>query len=123
MGEVRLRRVYDEAGPDEGYRVLVDRVWPRGIRRESLGLDEWARDLGPSNELRRWFGHDPARWDEFQRRYRDELASPEQRQLLEALAARAAAGTVTLLFGARDPERNQAQVIAAVLRERLAAPE
>lgn len=117
--EVRLRRAYDEPGTTDGYRVLVDRLWPRGRSRDQLGLDEWARDLGPSDELRRWFGHDPARWTEFQARYRDELMAPEKAAALDELARKAASGPVTLVYGARDPDHNQALVLAAEIRRRL----
>jgi Uncharacterized conserved protein len=109
---VRLQRAYDEPAPGDGYRVLVDRVWPRGRTKEQLRLDAWARDLGPSTPLRKWFGHDPARWAEFQTRYRAELADPDRAQALDALAERARRDPVTLVFGARDPEHNQARVIA-----------
>lgn len=117
--DVRLQRVYGASGPRVGKRFLVDRVWPRGIARERLGLDAWLRDLGPSDELRRWFGHDPARWPEFQRRYREELARPEQQGRFEELVAAAREGPVTLLFGAKDEEHNQAVVLRSVLLERL----
>jgi uncharacterized protein YeaO (DUF488 family) len=116
---VRLQRAYEDPSPDEGYRVLVDRVWPRGRSREALRLDEWARDLGPSDELRHWFGHDPTRWGEFRDRYRRELAAPPQATLLDALADRARSATVTLVYGARDEEHNQARVIAEELDRRL----
>ncbi|MHB8398115.1 MAG: DUF488 family protein, N3 subclade [Candidatus Limnocylindrales bacterium] len=116
---VRLRRAYDEPAPDEGYRVLVDRVWPRGRTKEQLRLDIWPRDLGPSTQLRTWFGHDPARWAEFQARYHAELAEPDRAQALDALAEQARQGPVTLVFGARDPEHNQALVIADELERRL----
>ncbi len=117
--DIRLQRAYVEPGPDDGYRVLVDRVWPRGRTKEELRLDAWDRDLGPSNELRRWFGHDPARWDEFQARYRAELAAPEQAHLLDGLAQRARRGRITIVFGARDTEHNQARVIAQEIGRRL----
>ena len=116
---VRLQRAYDEPTPDDGYRVLVDRVWPRGRTKEHLRLDEWARDLGPSTRLRKWFGHDPARWTEFQVRYRAELADPGRSRTLDALADRARRARVTLVFGAHDAEHNQAQVIADELELRL----
>ena len=90
-GSVRLKRAYDDPAPDDGYRVLVDRLWPRGRSKERLRLDDWARDLGPSTQLRTWFGHDPARWEEFRRRYRAELADPERAHALDALADRARA--------------------------------
>jgi len=116
---IHLRRAYEDPGPGDGYRVLVDRVWPRGRSRETLRLDEWASDLGPSSELRRWFGHDPARWEAFRERYREELAAPARQAQLEALAERARAGTLTLVYGARDEEHNQARVIAEELERRL----
>ena len=112
LSNVRLQRAYDEPAPGDGYRVLVDRVWPRGRTKEQLRLDAWARDLGPSTQLRKWFGHDPARWAEFQARYHAELAVPDKARALGALAERARRGLVTLVFGARDPEHNQARVIA-----------
>ncbi len=116
---VRLQRAYDDPTPNDGYRVLVDRVWPRGRTKEQLRLDTWARDLGPSTELRKWFGHDPARWAEFQTRYRAELADPARVRALDALAERARGGSVTLVFGARDSEHNQAVVIAGEIERRL----
>ena len=120
---VLLQRAYDDPTPDDGRRVLVDRIWPRGRTKEQLRLDGWARDLGPSTQLRKWFGHDPTRWEEFQRRYHAELADPERAQLLDALAERARRGPLTLVFGARDTEHNQAQVIADEIRGRMAVAE
>jgi uncharacterized protein YeaO (DUF488 family) len=117
---VRLQRAYDEPQPDDGHRVLVDRVWPRGRTKAELRLDAWARDLGPSNELRKWFGHDPARWTEFEARYHVELADPERSQALDDLAAIARRARVTIVYGARDREHNQAQVIADEIARRLA---
>jgi uncharacterized protein YeaO (DUF488 family) len=118
---VRLQRAYQDPGPDDGHRVLVDRVWPRGRTKAELRLDEWARDLGPSTELRKWFGHDPALWTEFQARYRAELAEPERARAVDALATIARTGRVTIVYGARDREHNQAQVIADEIERRLAA--
>lgn len=115
---VRIARAYDDPGPDDGRRVLVDRVWPRGRSREALRIDAWEREVAPSDDLRHWFGHDPARWEEFQRRYREELATPEAARLLDGLAASARSGTLTLVYGAHDQERNQAVVLAQVIRER-----
>ena len=119
-GTVILQRAYDEPTSNDGYRVLVDRVWPRGRTKEHLRLDAWHPELGPSTELRRWFGHDPARWDEFRSRYRTELAQPTAAAVLEDLAAVARRGRLTLVYGARDTEHNQARVIAAAIAERLA---
>jgi uncharacterized protein YeaO (DUF488 family) len=118
---VRLQRAYDEPTATDGYRVLVDRVWPRGRTKEHLRLETWARDLGPSTTLRKWFGHDPARWPDFQRRYRRELAAAGPARALDGLAERARCGPVTLVFGARETEHKQAQVLAAELNARLAA--
>jgi uncharacterized protein YeaO (DUF488 family) len=112
VSNVRLQRAYDEPTSSDGHRVLVDRVWPRGRTKEQLRLDAWARDLGPSTQLRKWFGHDPTRWPEFRERYHAELAVPDKARALGALAERARRGPVTLVFGARDPEHNQARVIA-----------
>lgn len=102
--------------PDDGYRVLVDRLWPRGISRAAARLDEWRKELAPSDALRRWFGHDPARWPEFRSRYRKELETPEAQAALRELASLARRGTVTLVYAARDTEHNN----AVVLQERLA---
>jgi len=95
--EIRVRRVYDAPSPSDGARVLVDRVWPRGLRKDAAHLDEWAKDAAPSTELRKWYGHDPAKFDEFRRRYLDELSGAAQRKELGRLRALAAARPVTLL--------------------------
>lgn len=116
---VVLKRVYEPAEAEDGYRVLVERLWPRGRRREALALDEWAKALAPSTELRRWYGHLPERWPEFQRRYRAELA--DQGEAIAALAERARAGRLTLVYAARDTERNSAVVLREVLLEALGA--
>ena len=116
---IRLQRAYEDPQPDDGHRVLVDRVWPRGRAKAELRLDAWARDLGPSSGLRKWFGHEPARWIEFRRRYRAELAQPERAQVLDALATIARSGRVTIVYGARDQVHNQAQVIADEIARRL----
>jgi uncharacterized protein YeaO (DUF488 family) len=112
--EIRLKRAYESASPADGYRVLVDRLWPRGLSRERARLDEWARELAPSGELRRWFGHDPARFAEFRQRYTKELAAQDVK--LRELRRRARAGTLTLVYGARDREHNDAVVLAEILR-------
>lgn len=110
---IRLKRAYVAAEPDDGARILVDRLWPRGVSKEKAALDEWMKDVGPSTELRKWFGHDPDRWDEFRRRYRDELRGHAEE--LGHLRALAREGTVTLVFGARDEEHNEAVVLRDVL--------
>jgi len=114
--EVAVKRVYRAPAPDDGLRVLVDRLWPRGLSRERASLDRWMKELAPSHELRKWFGHDASRWDEFRRRYAEELdAQPE---LVEELVARTRAGRVTLLFSARDEQHNQAVALADHLARR-----
>ena len=116
MHRIELARVYDERLP-EGRRFLVDRVWPRGVRKEDLNLEAWLKDLAPSTELRRWFGHDPARFAEFAERYRAELAdNPALDDLLEEVRG----GTVTLLYAAKDEQVTHARVLADVVAERLA---
>lgn len=117
MGEpdIRIKRIYDDPSPGDGFRVLVDRIWPRGITKEQAALDVWMRDLAPSTELRKWFGHDPQRWPAFRERYRKELARHAAE--LRALRERALRERVTLLFGAKDPEHNQAVVLAELIGE------
>ncbi|WP_258870862.1 MULTISPECIES: DUF488 domain-containing protein [unclassified Wenzhouxiangella] len=117
--EIRLRRIYDEPGETEGTRVLVDRIWPRGISKDQAGLDYWFKELAPSTELRKWFGHDPKLWAAFKQKYRKELEGDDQRDKLKELAELAASGPVTLLFGAKDPEHNQAVVLREILEEML----
>lgn len=114
---VRIKRAYETFADEDGYRVLVDGLWPRGISKARLRADAWMRELAPSAELRTWFGHDPSRWPEFQKRYRKELS--EKRELLDELCERAKRGRVTLLFGAKDEAHNNAVVLKDVLTKRL----
>lgn len=113
--KISIKRAYEDAAPDDGYRVLVDRVWPRGRSRASLALAEWTKDLAPSTKLRQWFGHDPQRWDTFQDRYRRELASPAQRARMRLLLDAAGKRPLTLVYGAKDEEHNQAVVLRKML--------
>ena len=115
---VTVRRVYSRE-PVSGKAVLVDRVWPRGVSRSELEGVEWLPAVGPSGDLRKWFGHRPERWEEFRRRYRAELMEGEGAAAFERLEALAREGPLTLLFGARDEERNQAVVVRELLLERL----
>ena len=110
---LRLKRAYEPAAADDGIRILVDRLWPRGVSKAKAALDDWMKDIAPSAELREWFGHDPQRWPEFQRRYRSELA--QHGADLDRIRALAKARTVTLVYGARDEAHND----AVVLREAL----
>jgi uncharacterized protein YeaO (DUF488 family) len=120
---VTLRRAYDHVAGRPGERkVLVDRVWPRGISKEALGADLWLREVAPSDGLRRWFGHRPDRWEEFRRRYREELREPERSRLLDELAGMAREHPVALLFGAKDRARNQAVVVMEAIEDRLQSP-
>jgi uncharacterized protein YeaO (DUF488 family) len=115
--DVRLKRAYDPATPADGCRVLIDRLWPRGVSRERARLDAWEKELPPSTELRQWFGHDPSRFQEFRRRYIEELRG--QRPRLTALRRRGREGTLTLVYSAHDAEHNDAVVLAEVLRRGL----
>lgn len=113
-----LRRAYEQPTRNDGYRVLVDRIWPRGVSKDDAAIDHWARALAPSDDLRTWFGHEPQRWDEFQRRYRAELETHDD--ALDALLDRVAQGRVTLVYGARDQQHNNAVVLRDVLEQRRA---
>ena len=115
--DVRLKRAYEPASAEDGYRVLVDRLWPRGVSKRQVKLDEWEKELSPSSELREWFGHEPSRFPEFRRRYIDELRANRAR--LRELRRRARTGTLTLVYSAHDSEHNDAVVLAEVLRRGL----
>ena len=114
--DVRAKRVYDAAEPGDGYRVLIDHVWPRGVSHERAHLDEWARELAPSDELRKWFDHVPERFGEFRSRYRGELAV--HGASLEGLRRRARKGPVMIVYAARDQKHNNAVVLAELVRHR-----
>ena len=116
---VAVARVYDPPGPDDGARVLVDRLWPRGLRKDAGVLDHWCRDVAPSSKLRQWYGHDPARFAEFAERYRAELDDPDHATALAALRRLTRDGRLTLLTATKDPELSQARVLADVLSDVL----
>ncbi len=118
LPDLRVRRVYAAAEPADGVRVLVDRLWPRGLSRETAAVDHWCRAVAPSAELRRWFAHDPDRFEEFARRYRDELRGPEPAAALAAIADLWHRGPTTLLTAVRTLEVAHATVLERVLRER-----
>jgi uncharacterized protein YeaO (DUF488 family) len=114
---IKLKRAYDAPARPDGYRVLVDRVWPRGVSRDALDLDDWITDVAPSTALRKWFGHDPAKWDDFRRRYFAELdAQPEA---IAGLLAACREKTVTLIFGAKDLHHNNAVALKEYLEQRI----
>jgi uncharacterized protein YeaO (DUF488 family) len=116
---VLIKRAYEPSSPDDGTRILVDRLWPRGLKKDEAHVAKWMRDLGPSNELRRFFGHDPARWQEFRKRYLAELKSAKVAPLLKELAEIARSGTLTLVYSAKDEEHNQAVVLKALLESKM----
>jgi uncharacterized protein YeaO (DUF488 family) len=111
--DVRLKRAYERPSAGDGTRVLVDRLWPRGVRKADIAIDRWLREVAPSTELRRWFGHDPGRWNEFSRRYEVELS--HNAEALKELRECVRKGTVTLVYAARDQEHNEAIVLRNVL--------
>ena len=113
---IQLKRVYEEPSPHDGYRVLVERLWPRGLTKARVAVDLWLKEVAPSPELRKWFGHDPARWEEFQERYRQELR--EKNDAVQLLRQKANEGTVTLVYAARDEEHNGARVLTRFFQSR-----
>lgn len=113
---VRIKRAYEAPMPEDGARILIDRLWPRGVKKEALALTEWAKALAPSTELRQWFNHDPALWDEFRRRYAAELRA--QRPAFDALRERARHGVVTLVYSAHDETVNNAVAMRGFLLQR-----
>ena len=113
---IQLKRVYEKPSRKDGLRILVDRLWPRGLTKARAAVDLWLKDLAPSTELRKWFGHDPAKWKEFQVRYRKELL--EKKDALERLKQKSEENTVTLVYGARDEEHNEALVLKKILDSR-----
>jgi uncharacterized protein YeaO (DUF488 family) len=110
---IKIKRIYDPPSADDGRRILVDRLWPRGVSKDAARTDEWLKEIAPSDELRKWFGHDPDRWEEFRQRYRDELKP--HGELLERLRVKAKKGAVTLLFAAKDEGHNNAVVLKEML--------
>jgi len=115
-GKVRVRRVYEEPEPGDGTRVLVDRIWPRGLTKAKAALDEWCKNVAPSDELRKWYSHDPDRFEEFGRRYQLELQDPQRADALAHLRGLARDRQLTLLTATRQPEISEAAVLAGVLR-------
>jgi uncharacterized protein YeaO (DUF488 family) len=115
-----MKRVYEPTSASDGRRILVDRLWPRGLTKRAADVDEWLKEVAPSTELRKWFGHDPARWPEFKRRYRRELRA--HREAVDRIARLAARRRVTLVFGAKDDAHNDAVVLIDVLRRKMKRP-
>jgi uncharacterized protein YeaO (DUF488 family) len=111
--EVTIKRAYEPPSPDDGTRILVDRLWPRGVKKAKAGISQWMKEIAPSNELRKWFGHDPGRWEEFRRRYRAELTG--KRELVSRLRELSREGPLTLVYSAHDAAHNQAVVLRELL--------
>ena len=119
---IRMKRIYEPVLDEDGYRVLVERLWPRGVSKELAGLDAWEKDIAPSNALRRWYGHDPEKWEEFQERYERELQAPEAQEILDNLVRCGLRGMVTLLYASRASEMSSAAVLRRVLLRRISHP-
>lgn len=116
---IRIKRIYEAKSPDDGYRILVDRLWSRGIKKENAGIDLWEKSIAPSNELRKWYGHDPEKFKEFRERYKGELDdNPGSEKFLKTVRDHESSGTVTLLFGAKDAVHSNAAVLAEWIREK-----
>jgi|SRR5690606_14820814 len=115
MYKIKIKRIYEDASSGDGYRILVDRIWPRGVSKEEAKLDDWKKEIGPSNELRKWFGHVPDKFDEFAKRYTKELEA--KKEDLIGIRKLAKDRTVTLLYGAKDTEHNQAVVLQKLLTD------
>lgn len=114
---LRVKRVYEEPEEADGERILVDRIWPRGLSKEKARLSDWRKELAPSNDLRKWFGHDPERWEEFKERYRAELEEAGKMEEVRKISAMAEEGNVTLIFGAKDTEYNNARALESFIRD------
>jgi uncharacterized protein YeaO (DUF488 family) len=114
---LKVKRVYEKKETADGKRILIDRVWPRGLTSEAAAVDEWLKELAPSTELRKWFSHDPEKWEEFRRRYTEELSSPEKMEVLERIARTASSANVTILFGSKETRYNNARVIEELLHK------
>lgn len=117
MSDIRLKRAFEDAADNDGQRILVDGMWPRGVKKEDAALDHWLKQIAPSSDLRKWFGHDPDKWQEFKKRYKQELESGEQKECLDTLRECYENGRVTLVFAARDKQYNNAVVLKEVLQQ------
>jgi uncharacterized protein YeaO (DUF488 family) len=112
---IKIKRIYDRASPEDGKRIYIDRLWPRGMRKEEVKIDEWLKEISPSDALRKWFGHDPSKYEEFKRRYTKELE--KHPEIIEKIRKEGKKGTVSLLFSAKDVEHNNATVLREILTE------
>jgi uncharacterized protein YeaO (DUF488 family) len=115
MKDIRIKRIYDDPSKNDGYRILIDRIWPRGVSKEDAKLDDWNKDVAPSDNLRKWFDHDPDKFDEFSKKYRKELE--DKIKILDGIREKAKDQRVTLLYGAKDTDHNQAVVLQNLLKD------
>ena len=118
---LKIKRAYEEKEAGDGKRILIDRLWPRGVSKDEAGIDVWQKELAPSTALRQWFGHDPEKWEEFKKRYRKELAGPESKRLLEDIARNAKRHNVTLIYSAKDTEHSNVQVLKELIAELMSS--
>ncbi len=116
---IKIKRAYEAKAPGDGRRILIDRLWPRGLSKSEAQINEWLKDLGPSTDLRKWFGHDPEKWEEFKKRYLKELSSPEKIKLLEDIARKAKQDSITLIYSARDTEHSDANVLEELITKMM----
>ena len=117
---LKIKRAYEPAEPSDGRRILIDRLWPRGVSKAEAHIDVWLKDLAPSTDLREWFGHEPEKWEEFKKRYHRELAAPEKTRLLEDIAQHAKHNNITLVYGAKDTGHNDAVVLEELIGKTIA---
>ncbi len=116
---LKIKRAYEQAEPSDGRRILIDRLWPRGVSKEEGRIDVWLKDLAPSTELREWFGHDPGKWEEFKKRYRRELGAPDKTRLIEDVAQHAKHNDITLIYSAKDTEHSDAMVLEDLIEKTM----
>jgi uncharacterized protein YeaO (DUF488 family) len=116
---LKIKRAYDKPESADGKRILIDRLWPRGISKADARIDEWLKDLGPSTDLRKWFGHDPEKWEEFRKRYIKELSAPDKSMLLEKIARTAEHGSITLIYSAKDTEHSDVKVLEDLINKMM----
>jgi len=116
---LKTKRAYEPAEPSDGRRILIDRLWPRGVSKTEARIDVWLKDLAPSTELREWFGHDPEKWEEFKKRYRKELSAPEKTRLIEDIAQHARHNDITLIYSAKDTEHNDVRVLEELIEKTM----
>ncbi len=116
---LKIKRAYDKPESADGKRILIDRLWPRGVSKADARIDEWVKDLGPSTELRKWFGHDPEKWEEFRKRYIKELSAPDKSMLLGKIAQTAEHGSITLIYSAKDTEHSDVKVLEELINKMM----